>query len=127
MKIRENDIRESIVHFRALEKKLGEEPVNKHIRTAIKALEFYLKNRWIPVTERLPDNENDVLITVYKKYTTTDCYDPDYGTWEEHYDDGEVTAWMPFPQPHEQCKECQADELITAFVDLGKTMMKEEE
>ena len=73
--------------------------------------------KWIPVTEALPDEEKDVLVSVhfdgYKdKYTN---YPPsDYveiashidGVWSSIYDDFKamrrhhhIVAWMPLPEP----------------------------
>lgn len=74
--------------------------------------------KWIPVTEALPDEEKEVLVSVhfdgYKdKYTN---YPPsDYveiasyidGVWSSIYDDFKVmrrhhhiVAWMPTPEPY---------------------------
>ena len=76
------------------------------------------ERKWIPVTEALPDEEKDVLVSVhfdgYKdKYTN---YLPsDYveiashidGVWSSIYDDFKVmrrhhhiVAWMPTPEPY---------------------------
>lgn len=58
---------------------------------------------WIPVTERLPENDDPVL--VYFKWKTfpggdvdRDCYHPRAERWETTWD---ITHWMPMPQPPE--------------------------
>jgi hypothetical protein len=50
-------------------------------------------SEWIPVSERLPDEEARVLAT-----DGTDVFDSEYmsGNWEWCAD---VTHWMPLPEP----------------------------
>lgn len=60
------------------------------------------KLRWIPVTERLPDGRNDVLVYagVLFSYITVGYYD---GLWKFSFDDREIAGgvdyWMPLPEP----------------------------
>ena len=69
------------------------------------------KHRWIPVTERLPEDDAFVLVTVKGKYRgiifedaieIANYYDGD--GWElEAYpelDNPNVTAWQPLPAPY---------------------------
>lgn len=64
--------------------------------------------KWIPVTERLPEDRNDrVLVFVEnEKYPycpvgnqpiDTDRYRGKYGKWVRYGD--KVTYWMPLPEP----------------------------
>jgi len=66
---------------------------------------------WIPVTERLPDDEIEVLIsTMHESFPVWIGYvshEHDETRW--HWDSGRVvpeitpvTAWMPLPEPHQQ-------------------------
>ena len=65
--------------------------------------------RWIPVSERLPEDRATVLVAFKNREILTATY---YGHYEgfggvENYWDiegwhsGEVTHWMPLPQPPE--------------------------
>lgn len=57
-----------------------------------------IENRWIPVTERLPEIDEECLVTIkgnYKPYMSIDQYFA-YG-WDDYGDD--VVAWMPLPEP----------------------------
>lgn len=69
------------------------------------------QHRWIPVEERLPEEDTIVLLTVSELYsciTFSDaielgnlCSD---GSWfiegYPDWDNPEVTAWMPLPEPY---------------------------
>lgn len=87
------------------------EPEDYAIETAIMALEEMSRNRWIPVTERLPEDDAFVLVTVKGKYRDiifedaveiASYYDGD--GWElEAYPElvnPNVTAWQPLPAPY---------------------------
>ena len=53
---------------------------------------------WISVEERLPEREGDYLVwtDLYRGHAYTDYYVPGIG-WDEY----EVLAWMPLPEPPE--------------------------
>ena len=69
------------------------------------------RNRWIPVSERLPDDKKVVLQVTIKRlkddYTWVQSLLWDYDKWKwwEESDDKvdeiifEVTAWQPLPEP----------------------------
>ena len=81
----------------------------KALEMAIKALE---QTRWIPVSERLPEEDGQYLITVKYKHINDDYDDifAEHGEWfDGKWDNtifghcGEVEniiAWMPLPQPY---------------------------
>ena len=61
------------------------------------------KQKWIPVTERLPDEDVRVLVWLVadnpSKYTRIDTdrrHDSRWVRWEKY-----VTHWMPLPEPPE--------------------------
>ena len=95
------------------------------IDLAIKALE---QTMWIPVSERLPEDEQECLITYkgiggfhidlatystnlykvdkYDFHTKKDIsgfygFDTEYG----YYEWSDVVAWMPLPQPYKEGEE----------------------
>jgi hypothetical protein len=68
--------------------------------------------RWIPVSERLPENNEDVLVTD-GEYCAVGYYRPDAQAWDSdtfgwlenrilfedvEYGIGTVTHWMPLPE-----------------------------
>ena len=91
--------------------------------TAISALEKQEKDRWIPVTERLPDEDGEYLVTFESGYAEDYGFDPigiapfevdceGFGIWQERFHpvslgslgsewvDIQVTAWRPLPEPY---------------------------
>lgn len=75
-----------------------EKEIRDAIEKAIKALEA---QRWIPVTERLPDDYTKVLIT--NEYGIVTCVN--WNTWyQNEYKDAKkeykAIAWMPLPNSY---------------------------
>ena len=69
--------------------------------------ELRQQNRWVPVSERLPDYNEEVLITNGKYVTIDTRYflenteDGEAYTWDINgWDD--VSAWMPLPEPYKE-------------------------
>lgn len=59
--------------------------------------------RWIPVSEKLPENGNqEVLISLEWGIDIGEYRDGEWHSeWINHYDDGNVLAWMPLPKRYE--------------------------
>ena len=63
-------------------------------------------SQWIPVSERLPKEYEDVLVTLVCNENggyicvAIDCIAYD-GKWFAHYNDS-VVAWMPLPEPYKE-------------------------
>jgi len=78
-----------------------------------------IPNNWIPITERLPEENKTVIAsTSYGVYPET-RYTKENG-WEWAYESGAdywvelatVTAWMPLPKPYKESEEVTNDENI---------------
>lgn len=90
---------------------------------AVRNLKKEPKTRWIPVTEELPEESDEYLVSVKlhpesKPYTDSAFYNADNEQWEDRpsyeYDmvtdiTNEVIAWMPLPAPYEP-QESEGDE-----------------
>lgn len=55
--------------------------------------------RWIPVSERLPEEDGGYLVTVKQGYVRTSLWVGNAEYWNE------VTAWMPLPKPYREVEE----------------------
>lgn len=65
-------------------------------------IDCFDKYTWIPVSERLPEKEGEVLVTTsWCNVCMAWC---DNGKWRAEYingyDDDEILAWMPLPEPY---------------------------
>lgn len=81
------------------------------------------RTRWIPVSERLPDDSREYLVSVtdkededYKQvgvawFAHPKDYDIQDGEWRELMIDEIVVAWMPKPKPYKAENEPQKNEV----------------
>jgi hypothetical protein len=75
---------------------------------AIKAVEKQEADRWIPVTERLPEEDCSCRVTEGDFKSVFDCYwsnrKKQFEVWSNYQDDylpiTNVTAWKPIEEPY---------------------------
>ena len=78
------------------------------INLAISALEKQEANRWIPVTERLPEKDCKCRVTEGDFKSVIDCcwnnHEKQFEVWSYYYADYapivNVTAWKPIEEPY---------------------------
>ena len=73
------------------------------------------EERWIPVTERLPEKDGEYLVTIDwgDGDTEVDCYN--YCANGTDWNDGDlfgakVLAWMPLPSPYREGRQDESDD-----------------
>ena len=58
--------------------------------------------KWIPVTERLPEDSRDVILCTRSRIVGVGFCDKNTRNWNQHYSGGgicvDVTHWMPLPE-----------------------------
>ena len=63
-----------------------------------------IPNKWIPVSERLPEKEGKYLTTIFNgiQYIMTCDYHPYSRCWfpDDECASDNVIAWMPLPEPY---------------------------
>ena len=78
-----------------------------NLNRIIKALEQ--EPRWIPVSERLPEPDVEVLVTDdaggLATISTDSIYESEATGEKEWYTSQRVTAWMPLPKPYREVEE----------------------
>ena len=86
------------------------EKSNRNWRRKYQRLKAAMRQRWIPVTERLPDKDGTYLIRFANKSICDAEYENKFGSfgywlaimWDEDADwfpYVDVTHWMPLPEP----------------------------
>ena len=60
-------------------------------------------SRWIPVNESLPENRNQEVIISLEWGVDIGRYSDGewHSEWINHYDDGDILAWMPLPKRYD--------------------------
>lgn len=80
---------------------LGEAKWNEAVDIAVKALSTEAAQGWIPCSERLPKDNKEVLISCEWGVDIGEhSHDGWRSEWINHYDDDNVLAWMPLPEPY---------------------------
>jgi hypothetical protein len=67
-------------------------------------VEEHAKHQWIPVEERLPEENGDYIVyCIGGNYNQTSCISLAYWSGKHFYGDNllSVTHWMPLPMPPE--------------------------
>ena len=64
------------------------------------------EQRWIPVTERLPENDTEVLVYLFENNKSPYIAWISDGRWYTEYfeveREDEPIAWMPLPEPYQK-------------------------
>jgi hypothetical protein len=103
--------REEAKHWLEIELKTWEDeckskhPIKEAFSVAIEALEQ--EPRWIPTSERLPEEDGEYYATVYdtdENYKYMDIAELEDGIWQ-YKDYVKVLAWMPLPEPYREVEE----------------------
>jgi hypothetical protein len=62
--------------------------------------------KWIPVSERPPEDSGDVILCTRSRIVGVGFYDKMTRSWVQHYSGGgirvDVTHWMPMPEPSKE-------------------------
>lgn len=82
------------------------ESIAKSLTESVELVRKLQSPSWIPVTERLPEENEEVLVVAVNFFNKDDRWaaiDWLYcGTWQQH---DIVTHWMPLPEPPKEEKE----------------------
>ena len=98
----------AIEWFSMLKKKFVKTEYEGYLDLAISALEKQEEDRWIPVTDRLPEEDCSCRVTEGDFKSVIDCcwnnYKKQFEVWGYYHDDyvpiTNVTAWKPIEDPY---------------------------
>ena len=97
------ELKETIIEMRDNDGTLIQQEVCKFLANLMDVLEKQITEGWIPVSERLPQDEQKVLVTTRSGNlidVDTSIFYHASAYWE-HY----VIAWMPLPEPYKEVEE----------------------
>ena len=83
------------------------------LSVAISVLIQHLNSGWIPVTERLPKEDGNYLVTMkHKEFNQTKVTSMDFNgefLFNDYFEKAwwEVTAWQPLPEPYKEDKDAK--------------------
>lgn len=94
------------------------------------AIEALNATRWIPMTEKLPEEFEDVLCcTDEGAIIIACCYYYDNGDYDfDGYEcdiDGNVVAWMPLPEAYKEVEELPENKLSENYRDQKNSITKQ--
>lgn len=91
-------------HYRAICRRCGAQTQSYEVKENVLQLESQVP-KWIPVTERLPEDYHDVLVSV-GEMVDVGFHHHRYG-WEcySYKKRNDVTHWMPLPSAPEEVSE----------------------
>lgn len=78
--------------------------VAEAVDLAVEALKEQIVRKWIPCSERLPEEDDvkNVLVTVNKRYALYDVILLPSKSVKTEYKMGHIDAWMPIPEPYRE-------------------------
>ena len=102
----------AIEWFSMLKKKFVKTEYEGYLDLAISALKKQKQDRWIPVTERLPEKDGECRVTEGDFKSVIDCcwnnHKKQFEVWSYYHDDyvpiTNVTAWKPIEEPYTEEK-----------------------
>jgi hypothetical protein len=109
MKEQWQELKETITEMRDNDGTSTQQEVCRFLVNYMNILEKQMQEpRWIPVTERLPEENKTVIASTKDGVYPETRYSKEYG-WEWAFEAGtdywvdleDVTAWMPLPEPYE--------------------------
>lgn len=72
-------------------------------KNAIEALEKQLNGSWISASERLPKEDEEVLVTtIGNQVCWAFRYLDEWNTCLSTFENNDVLAWMPLPEPYKE-------------------------